>query len=881
MTERLPSAVWKCVLSAMYNVELLSLGETIACSATGRDPQLKVSLVSPDGREVGLPRGIYNVVLLGTVDSGTMRRPCLYLDYGDGFKEAIGYRVPLGQIGKNRWGCRVSLPRDVHSLRLDPSDEIVALSNVEVVVEVISTARARLVVDTARAVYHSLPGSVRRALIHNRVPHWFFRRLTGHSDAMGPLGDLGYVGDEIAAADPTNYVEQGNQNWAGGLVADYTARMFTAKGGRSADYAAVASEPVPKVENSVKALAYYLPQMHPIPENDEWWGRGFTEWTNVSKAVAQFDGHYQPKIPGELGFYDLRLPDVMARQIELAKLYGLSGFCFYYYWFHGKRLLERPLDMFVEHKTPAFNFDFCLCWANENWTRRWDGADSEVLMGQEHSPEDHEAVFEDLARYFDEKRYICVDGCPVILIYRPSIIPDVEDMLKIWRRAAADRGMKGLYIVATNSFGFDDAKALGFDAICGFPPHGVEAPAVTQMFPLINSEYSGYVFRYADVVSSEKERLAKQLTAAKSAGKRSETKFPGVMVAWDNEARKPGRGNVFHGSTPELYREWLAAAVDYTSQANASDRQFVFVNAWNEWAEGAYLEPDRKFGYAYLAATASVIREARSEKTRLNDLAEAYNTIYDKSSDHAICAHLFYPDMIDEFANWFQRANERIPLDVIITVPDTWKVDDFERAIETIAPTRILPVPNRGRDVAPFLRALRVGLEMGYRSGCKVHSKKSPQRKDGDGWRQRLFSGLLNAEAIDQVKEGFLELDGLAIAAPRQEFMSTSDMFSIRDNLATAASVMARLGVDKYAMDEFIAGTMFWFKFEPLRPLADSNFDSDEFGTELGQIDGTLAHAFERVFVPFVKANGYDVLRYDIDVVRRNAHSDLEMETRQ
>ncbi|OYX97356.1 MAG: hypothetical protein B7Y80_19940 [Hyphomicrobium sp. 32-62-53] len=863
----------------MHNVELLSLGETISCAATGRGPQLKVSLVSPDGREAGLPRGVYNVILSGTVDGGVVRRPCLYLDYGDGFKEAGGYRVPLGQIGEGRWGCRVSLPRDVHRLRLDPSDEVVPLSNVEVLVEVVSTARTRFAVDAARAVYHSLPGGVRRALIHNGIPHWFFSRLTGQSKATGPLGEPDGLGEEIAASDPSNYVQQGDQNWADGLVGDYTARMFTAKGGRSGDYAAVASEPVPTVEKSVKALAYYLPQMHPIPENDKWWGRGFTEWTNVSKAVAQFDGHYQPKIPGELGFYDLRLPDVMARQIELAKLYGLGGFCFYYYWFHGKRLLERPLDMFVENKTPAFDFDFCLCWANENWTRRWDGADSEVLMEQEHSPEDHAAVFEDLARYFDEKRYIRVDGCPVILIYRPSIIPDVEDMLKIWRRAAVERGMKGLYIVATNSFGFDDAKSLGFDAICGFPPHGVEAPSATHLYPAINSGYSGYVFRYADVVSSEKERLANQLSTAKSAGKRAGTRFPGVMVAWDNEARKPGRGNVFHGSTPKLYREWLEAAVDYTTEANASDRQFVFVNAWNEWAEGAYLEPDRKFGYGYLAATANVIREARSQKMRLNELAEAYNGQQAKSSENAICAHLFYPGMIDEFANWFQRAKERMPLDVIITVPDTWTVADFERAIEAIAPTCILPTPNLGRDVASFLRALRVGLEMGYRSGCKVHSKKSPQRTDGDGWRQRLFSGLLDPEAIDQVEDGFLELDGVAIAAPRREFMTTSDMFRIRDNLATASSILARLHVEKYALDEFIAGTMFWFKFEALRSLAESTFDSGDFGTELGQIDGTLAHAFERIFVPLVKAKGYDVLRYETDVVRRVADNDVEMET--
>lgn len=861
----------------MHDVIVMAQSGGLACSATGRDPQLKVSLTSQDGSECGLPRGFYNVILSATVDGGSLRGPCLYIDYGDGFKEAVDHRILLGSLGENRWGCRIALHRAAHRLRLDPSDELVVLSNVVVTVEVLASGGSGVVLSAARAVYNGLPASLRRQLIKNRIPHWFLNRLTGRELDAGPLGD---VTDNVAASEPANYIQQTGQDWAGGLVGDYTARMFAAKGGRSGEYAAIASEPVPQRHPSVKAIAYYLPQMHPIPENDRWWGRGFTEWTNVSKAVAQFDGHYQPKLPGELGYYDLRLPEVMARQIELAKLYGLSGFCFYYYWFQGQRLLERPLDMFLANKTAEFDFDFCLCWANENWTRRWDGAESEVLMAQHHSVEDHEAVFADLARYFEDERYICVDGCPVILIYRPSIIPDVEQMLEIWRDAAIHRGLKGLFIVATNSFGFDEHDKAGFDAICGFPPHGVEAPAVNQMFPLINSDYSGYIFRYADVVQSEAERLSKYLNEA-AIGIRKGVRFPGVMVAWDNEARKPGRGNVFHASTPRLYHDWLSNAVNYTRKLNEPDRQFVFINAWNEWAEGAYLEPDRKFGYGYLAATGSVLCEARSSRIVLLKKAADYNLKQMKTADAAICAHLFYPGMIDEFAQWFRRANNSMPLDIILTVPDIWSIEDFDRALEVIAPTRILVATNRGRDVAPFLAALRDGLAMGYRWGCKVHSKKSPHRTDGEEWRRRLFDGLLDEHAIDKIQSVFMSDDAMAIAAPASEFMTTKDIFSIRDNILTSDTVMSRLGVDKPVYDEFVAGTMFWFRFEALRAIAESEYGPTDFGLELGQIDGTLAHAFERIFVPFVKAKGYGVLRYEIDAVRREADNDLKMETRQ
>ena len=222
-------------------------------------------------------------------------------------------------------------------------------------------------------------------------------------------------------------------------------------------------------KTNIKSVAYYLPQFHQIPENDEWWGEGFTEWTNVKKAKPVYEGHYQPKIPYE--YYDLADPSVMHKQIAMAKQYGLFGFCFHYYWFGGKRLLEKPIENFLGDKSSDANFPFMLCWANENWTRRWDGKEEDVLISQKHSIGDHQKVTEDLFRYFQDERYIKIQGKPVIVIYRPAIIDEFEHLVKILRKSATENGFPGIHIVSTTSFNFKNKQSFDIDAIAEFPPH--------------------------------------------------------------------------------------------------------------------------------------------------------------------------------------------------------------------------------------------------------------------------------------------------------------------------------------------------------------------------------------------------------------------------
>lgn len=361
----------------------------------------------------------------------------------------------------------------------------------------------------------------------------------------------------------------------------------------------------------VKAICFYLPQYHPVPENDEWWGRGFTEWRNVTKARPLFPGHYQPHLPADLGFYDLRLPEVREAQAELAREHGIHGFCYYHYWFNGRRILERPFEEVLESGKP--DFPFCLCWANENWSRNWDGGAKNILLEQHHSDEDDHAHIVSLLPALRDPRYIRINGRPLLLIYRTELLPDPQRTATIWRKVAREAGLGELYLVRVENFvtGTDPAT-IGFDATVEFSPDDRDVGQAVFSGPVTNKlsqwgilpkAFSQHaVLRYTVIAEARMRRAPPGYK-----------QFRCVTPMWDNTARRKEGGRILIGSTPQLYKAWLTTALKQTRERFQGDEQIVFINAWNEWAEGCHLEPDLKHGHAYLEATKQALINSKPD----------------------------------------------------------------------------------------------------------------------------------------------------------------------------------------------------------------------------------------------------------------------------
>jgi len=364
-------------------------------------------------------------------------------------------------------------------------------------------------------------------------------------------------------------------------------------------------------DDSVRAIAFYLPQYHPIPENDAWWGKGFTEWTNVTKARPLFRGHYQPHLPADLGFYDLRVAESREAQADLARQYGVTGFCYYHYWFSGKRLLHRPFDEVLTSGRP--NFPFCLCWANENWTRIWDGGESEVLMEQTYSHSDDVSHIRWLARAFADPRYIRLENKPLFIIYRAHKLPDIRKTIVVWRDECRRLGIGEIFLCRIDTM-FDTLppSEAGLDAAVEFQPDSGSLGArlgsrerlpqfdLTDLSLFLRRKLFGddiKAFSYRDLANnSMSSRMSPNYL-----------RFPCVTPSWDNSPRRKRDVYVFAGSSPKLFQQWLAKTVSKLMKSRDTP-PILFINAWNEWAEGNHLEPDQRYGRSYLEALREALR---------------------------------------------------------------------------------------------------------------------------------------------------------------------------------------------------------------------------------------------------------------------------------
>lgn len=336
----------------------------------------------------------------------------------------------------------------------------------------------------------------------------------------------------------------------------------------------------------LKPVAFYLPQYYPTAVNNQNWGKGFTEWTNVARAVPQYIGHYQPHIPELLGYYDLRNAEIMEEQCRLAQNYGIYGFCFYYYYFSGETQLELPLINYANNS--RIQFPFCLCWANENWTRKWDGRQQEVLLRQTYDDKYMEDFISKVSNYFLNDNYIRIDNRPMLIIYNAQAISNLEHYINYWRDYCIKHAFGEIFLVCAKTFGLNDPHIINmFDACVEFPPHAINLKSRIDYSKLTNPDFCGSIYHIIDYI--------KQIPEA--------TTYPVFRCAfpsWDNTARVREKGKIFADASPETFEMWLQKIINDTINQHSPNSRFFFINAWNEWGEGAHLEPDRKYGYAYL-----------------------------------------------------------------------------------------------------------------------------------------------------------------------------------------------------------------------------------------------------------------------------------------
>lgn len=370
------------------------------------------------------------------------------------------------------------------------------------------------------------------------------------------------------------------------------------------------------MKNKAKIIAMYFTQLHAIEENDEWWGEGFTDWKNVEKAVPLFDGHYQPRVPLDSDYYDQSRIDTIRGQVELAKRYGVYGFCHYHYWFDGKQLLETPTNLFLQN--PDIDFPFCLSWANESWSRQWDGNNHDILIKQAHPPtiESWSRHFDYLIQAWTDERAIKIDGRPVFVIYRPQKIQKIESMLEYWDKRARECGLNGLYYVFQKQYDPPDKSCLQpfdaefqfqpFEAIhsAGYSQGAVQKQRIRNLIDRLpefaqNIIWSLWASCRKNYTIHQYDAVWKQIIQNNQ--KSPVDVFPGAFVDWDNTARYGNRATIIDGASPERFKYWFEKLVTAVS-GRPDDMNFIFLNAWNEWAECAYLEPDERHGYAYLEA---------------------------------------------------------------------------------------------------------------------------------------------------------------------------------------------------------------------------------------------------------------------------------------
>lgn len=608
----------------------------------------------------------------------------------------------------------------------------------------------------------------------------------------------------------------------------------------------------------VKMLAFHLPQFHTFPENDAWWGKGFTEWNNVRSGDVRFEGHYQPRVPhADIGYYDLSDIKVLRKQAILARQHGIYGFCFYYYWFSGKRLMEKPVDMLLEH--PEIDLPFCLCWANENWTRAWDGQNRNILIAQEYSDRDDEMFIRDLKPYIDDKRYIKINGKPLIIVYNPGHIPDCHKTFAKWRKVAKEQGL-GEILIWTCQTANNSAEKLNIidciDAEVEFPPHNMWMESLAVRNVDLHGR-SAFLYSYPRLTEMMAEKLKEK----------SDSPVPvhhGCTLGWDNAARRKDAWFTYTGFSLKGLYKWILAISERARKDFAEEERFVFINAWNEWGEGTYLEPDEKYGYASINTVSKALLGLPFQNdlkiVNLSDQeADQQFERTDQNARIAVQVHMFYVDTLDETISYLNCIPYRF--DCYVSTDTKQKKELIEKQLkETCRCSRAVVeiYENRGRDVAPFL------VQMKDRFGdydylCHIHSKKTKTNDHGNEWRKYNFRHLFGNEAyLRRVFYLFEKDDSIGILMP-EVYPVLELQAEWGGNREGVATLLHMLGIETELpqVPVFPVGNMFWMRTDAVKKVFEYGFSQDDFPEEAGQVNATIAHQIERAWIYVTENQGY------------------------
>lgn len=584
----------------------------------------------------------------------------------------------------------------------------------------------------------------------------------------------------------------------------------------------------------VTTIAFYLPQFHEIKENNEFWGQGFTEWTNTTKAYPLFDGHYQPKLPRDFGFYDLKNnPGIIVKQAELAKSIGIDAFCFYYYRFGDKTLMEEPIENFVNNKN--INFKFCLCWANENWTKTWDGLDKDLLIKQEYE-ESYDSFLFDMLKYMHDHRYIKINNRPLLIIYKPNDIPNLSDRINVWNNIAITNKFDGICLMYVNG----NANLPEFDGQINFCPTGESIPNVSKDIAKNKDTYLN------DFI--ENVNLYDYVETQKKYTKHIKPKlYPCVMPSWDNSPRRKTMASVFINDTPEAYSDWLFKAY---KQSKYTEHKLLFINAWNEWGEGAYLEPDLKYGFqkANCNAAVSIIRSMNIIKE--SDIIYNATPHKDPSPKIAYIIHGFYEDLIPELLNKIRHTKEKF--DLYITLPRNIPDYIYSSILRCNLHAYFLHVDNIGRDILPWILLNKQFDFKKYDAVCKLHTKKTNYDKEYGNYvkNKSICSLIKDRETIENNIK--LIRDGNSMIIPKYL------KYNLKENIGSNESCIRSLCPKDIDLTNYYfgAGTMFWYDPKIINKIFDINItNSSSFQEEPIADDGTFVHAIERLFGVVVKDN--------------------------